>query len=121
MSFSVFFGATFGSLLVPKVALGVVLEASKNDAKKGLKRFYEFFGIFKKWGGGLAYNNLSVAVLGLPLGPWSPERGGGLRLGTGHALRSKRGGGYTCTCLYIHIYMYIYGILANRILGFFRS
>ncbi len=35
LSFSVFFGATFGLLLVPKLGLGVVFDAARNDAKKG--------------------------------------------------------------------------------------
>ena len=39
--FWVFFGVTFGSLLVPTVALVAVLEASKKWWKKGLGQFWE--------------------------------------------------------------------------------
>ena len=39
LSFWVFFGVTFGLLLVPKVALVALLEASKNDAAKKLEEF----------------------------------------------------------------------------------
>ena len=61
LSFSVFFGATFGSFLVPKLGLGVVFDAAKNNAKTG---FGGIPGNFRKWGG-VPYNNLwSVAVLG---------------------------------------------------------
>ena len=60
LSFWVFFGATFGSLLVPKVALGVVLEASKKDAKK---RFGGVLSILRTGGVPMICIG-SVAVLG---------------------------------------------------------
>ena len=47
--FWVFFGATFGFLLVPKVALGLVWEAFKNDAKKDWDKFTHL----GKWGAAL--------------------------------------------------------------------
>ena len=47
--------------------------------------------------GAVPYNNLwSVAVLGhSAYGPWSLQGAEGVWLATGHALRSKRGGGHT--------------------------
>ena len=58
--FWLFFGVTFGSLLLPKLGLGVVFDAAKNDAKKGLGESWEFG---EMWRGALD-NLWSVAVLG---------------------------------------------------------
>ena len=85
--------STFGSLLVIEVILGVVWEASKNDAKQELEQFRnsgEMGG-----GGRVPYDNLwSVAVLGHSAS-WSlvVAKGQGVWLGSGHAVCSKPGGG----------------------------
>ena len=82
-----FFGVTFCALLVPKVVLHVVLDASKNHAKKeglaaDLKNFRKPYNNF--WSGTILRHGAS----------WSLASGRRGRLGTGHALRSKRGGGH---------------------------
>ena len=61
MSFRVFSGVTFGSLLVPKAALGVVSEALKKSCNK---RFGRNSGILRIRVGGPIICIGSVAVLG---------------------------------------------------------
>ena len=103
LSFSVFFGATLGLLLVPKLGLGVVFDATKKSCKNrfgGNPR--ESPRILRNGGGGpIITSGLWPSWVILPLGPWSLPRGRGVRLGTGHALRSKRGGGLFSSCRYL--------------------
>ena len=47
-----FFGATFESFLVPKLDLGVVFDAAKNDAKTGLGGILGNLREFWEMGGG---------------------------------------------------------------------
>ena len=50
---------------------------------------------FEKGGEGpIITSGLWLSWVMVPLGPWSLERGRGVQLATGHALRSKRGGGF---------------------------
>ena len=63
------------------------MKQRKKDAKKGFGGIPGKSENFKKWGHS-------------SLGPWSLPRGRGVWLGTGHALRSKRGGGSVSRALF---------------------
>ena len=86
-----FSGDTFCLLLLPEGVLGLILEASKNDATKW---FAGVPGILGKVGCPTITSGLGVSWVLVLLGPWSLERGRGNHLVTSHASRSKRGGGY---------------------------
>ena len=89
------FYVTLGSPLVPKMILGLSLDATQNDAKKVGDNSWNFkksgegggpiisSGLVVSWG-------LLPLVACLVLG----NRGRGMRLGTDHALCSKHGGGF---------------------------
>ena len=82
--FWVFVGATFGSLVVPKVAFGVVLEASKKLWKKGLNQKKEFqelgggstiitSGLWPSWGilGGSSWQRVTPCARSAVADMWS--------------------------------------------------
>ena len=102
----------FGPLLGTFFLIGFVFVANKLP-KLALHRFEIMAKLFwkspqssmgprfpkcgnsKKGGSPIIASGLGLSWVLVPIGPWSLERGRGVvRLGTGHTLRSKRGGGY---------------------------
>ena len=79
LSFWVFFGVSFGSLLVPKVVLGVVLEASK----KRKKEMATILGVPGDVGGCLIITSgLWLSWVMVRLGPQKGAEGSGWQLVT---------------------------------------